>query len=219
MHCKKAYSLIQDFVDGTLDGDERRGFERHVTDCPKCALEIESYRSLNALLGGMDVEDVPEGFEVPVINFLKSTGRIREPLAAVGGGKRVLSAISGWLPAQFGVPATVATLAIVAFAVFSVLTGRLQEIVAKGTVMATETFIVVNETVARLHLLDKFTEVLARDLRMIKTILGAGSSLISTAGAAFMIPALGLVIMLTLGLGWYFKTVSKRSAQNASFIF
>ncbi len=219
MDCKKAYSLIQDFVDGTLGGDERRGFERHVVDCPKCTLEIEAYRSLNSFLGGMAVEEVPESFDVPVINFLKSTGRIRKPIVAESGAKRVLSAVSGWLPAQFGVPATVVTLAIIAFSVFSVVTGKLQEIVVRGTVLATETFIVVNDAVARVHLFDKLVDVLARDLRMIKTILSAGSSLVSTAGAAFMIPALGLIVMLTLGLGWYFKTVSKRSAQNASFIF
>lgn len=219
MDCKKAYSLIQEFVDGTLDGKERRGFENHVVDCPECTLEIEAYRSLNSFLGDMTVEDAPVDFEVPVINFLKSTGRIREPIAAESGAKRVLSGVFGWLPAQFGVPVTVTVLAIVAFSVFSVITGRFQEIVARGTVLATDTFIVVHEAVARIHLFDKLGEVLAKDFRMIKTILNAGSSLVSTAGDAFMIPALGLIIMLTVGLGWYFKTVSKRSAQNASFIF
>ena len=69
MDCKKAYSLIQDFVDGTLDDKERRGFERHVSDCSKCVVEIETYRSLNSFLGDMTVEDVPDGFDVPVIDW------------------------------------------------------------------------------------------------------------------------------------------------------
>jgi hypothetical protein len=42
---------------------------------------------------------------------------------------------------------------------------------------------------------------------------------VSTAGSTFMIPALGLIIMLTIGIGWYVKSVSKRGAQNASYIF
>ena len=219
MDCKKAYSLIQDFVDGTLDDKERRGFERHVGGCSRCLAEIETYRSLNSFLGDMTVEDVPDGFDVPVINFLKSTGRIREPVAAETGARRVLSAVFDWVPARFGVPITVSALALIAFSAFAVVTGRLQELAGKGAVMATETYIGVHETVARVHLADKLGEVLASDFRMIKTILSAGFSLISTAGAAYMIPALGLIIMLTIGLGWYFKTVSKRSAQNASYIF
>jgi hypothetical protein len=219
MDCKHAYSLIQDFVDGALADEDRREFERHLSTCPACAREVETYRSLNAFLGDMSVEEPPTGLEVPVINFLKSTGRIREPATVKRGPRRVAAEIFGWIPAHFGVPVTVTTLALIAFSAFSIVTGRFQELVGRGAVLATDTYLGVQETVGQVQFLDKLGEIIARDFRMAKTIMGAGLSLVSTAGSAFVIPAVGLIVMLTIGFGWYFKTISKRSAQNASYTF
>jgi uncharacterized protein (DUF58 family) len=67
--------------------------------------------------------------------------------------------------------------------------------------------------------LSGFFEGVGRNLRTGKTILSAGLSLLSAAGNTFLIPAIAMFLMLTIGLGWYFRTARRRSIQNASFTF
>jgi anti-sigma factor RsiW len=43
-------SRIQDFLDGLLPPGETVGFRAHLAVCPRCAAEVESYRSLIAAL-------------------------------------------------------------------------------------------------------------------------------------------------------------------------
>ncbi|UCG51202.1 MAG: zf-HC2 domain-containing protein, partial [Candidatus Latescibacterota bacterium] len=114
MECKKAYALIQDFIDGTLGSSDREAFGRHVEACPRCAEELEMHRSLAAFLGEMDLEGVPAGFGERVIGYLKSTGRILEPSAVGEREGHVWTRVFDWVPARLRAPAAAVAVVLIA---------------------------------------------------------------------------------------------------------
>jgi anti-sigma factor RsiW len=218
MDCKKAYSIMHDFLDGTMSPDEEKAFDRHLAGCPACARELRAYRSLNTLLDGMELEDAPRGFAEPVIGFLKATGRIREPVTA-GGVGQIWTAVFGWVPARLRVSAVATALLLVVLSVVSITSGRFQDFAGKSTVAATKAYIDVQRTMSSVEILDGISQGLQRDVRTAKTIAGAVYLLLAVAGQPYVIPALAAVLMITIGVWWYAKTIHKRRTQNASYCF
>jgi hypothetical protein len=219
MDCKKAYSLIQDFVDGTIGAVDKGQLEHHVAMCPKCAAEIEAFKSLDALLSEVEFEEVPVGFADAVIDHLRSTGHIRQPSPAVARAPRVWTGLFGWLPARLNAPVAVAALLVIVLSVISITSGRFEGFVGKSTVFVTDAYLDAQQTLGSVGFICGIVEGVAKDIGTIKTIVSAGFSLLSTAGEALMLPAVLLVLALTIGLGWFVKAGRKRSTHNASYSF
>lgn len=216
MDCKAAYTMIQDFLDGTLGPEEEKAFDAHVARCPGCARELGAYRSLDRLLGGMELEDVPAGFSDPVIRFLRATGRISDPVVGKRAGWERTGGL-GWIPSRFRAPAAVAAVLVLVLSAVSIGSGRFVGFLGKSTVAATTAYIGVQQTVSKVAILDDVSQGFEKDVRTAKTIAGAAYLLLSTAGQTYMIPAVLMLVMITLSAAWYVKTCLKRSAENASY--
>lgn len=61
--CKQAKQLFSNYFDETLQADSKSDLERHLRDCPRCASEYESYRSIFSTLRKMEPVQAPDGFE------------------------------------------------------------------------------------------------------------------------------------------------------------
>ncbi|UCH82842.1 MAG: zf-HC2 domain-containing protein [Candidatus Latescibacterota bacterium] len=218
MDCKKAYDLIHEVIDGTARGGDRVAVKRHVARCDRCAERFHSQRSLMGYLNRLEVEEVPEGFGERVIGYLKATGRIVETVTAHEPERGALGRIFDWLPVSVRIPVGAAATLLVVFAVVSIASGQFTGFVGKSTVMATNAYIDVQNTMGSVEVLNGFFDGVSRNLRTGKTILSAGLSLLSEAGNTYMIPAIGMFVMLTIGLGWYIRTARRRRTENASII-
>ncbi|UCG52550.1 MAG: hypothetical protein JSW58_03090, partial [Candidatus Latescibacterota bacterium] len=117
----------------------------------------------------------------------------------------------------FFVVAAVAVV-LIAISVASILSGQFKGFVGKSTVLATDTYIGVQDAMASVDVVDRFFERMGSDLRTAKTVLQAGLSLLSSLGETLMLPALAVFLLLTIGVWWYFRSAHRRSTQNASFI-
>jgi hypothetical protein len=215
MDCKKAYALIHDFLDGTLSPDEARAFGRHAGGCPACAREIEAYRSLGRLLGEVEREEAPRDLAEPVIRFLRSTGRIRAASAEARGDGAWVRAL-GWLRGKASVPA-VAALVLTVLSVVSITSGSFLGMVGKSTVAAKDVYIDAQETISEVQVLDGVSDGIERDVRTAKTVANALYLLLSVAGQIYVIPAAVMFLMIAVSVGWYVRTVHRRSQENASF--
>lgn len=218
MECKKAYDLIHEVIDGTARGSDRVAVKRHVARCEKCAEKFRSQRALVGYLEQLESEEVPAGFGERVIGYLRSTGRIVETVSAHEPERGGLGRIFQWIPTPLRVPVGAAAVFLLVFSLFSILSGRFTGFVGKSAVLATNAYIDVQHTMGNVEVLDEFFNSVGRDLRTGKTILSAGLSLLSAVGSTFMIPAIAVFVMLTVGLVWYVRTTRRRSIQNASFI-
>ncbi len=217
MDCEKAYSMIQDFLDGTMSPGERESFNRHVAGCPSCARALAAYRGLGTALDDMELESVPEGFAEPVIRFLRATGRI-------GGSTEVertsrARGVFAWVPRRVRVPAVAAALLVIILSAVSITSGRFQGFVVKSTVAAADAFVGVQQTVSNVQVLDGVSEGLQRDMRTAKTVADAVYLLVAVAGQPYMVPALLMIVMITVCAGWYVRSSRKRSAEHASYCF
>ncbi len=216
MDCKKAYALISDYLDGTLSPDEAAAFDRHVSRCPACAREIEAYRSLGALLGGLEREEAPHGLAEPVIHFLKSTGRIREASATSRREGAWARAIE-WLHGKATVPVVAAAAVLIVLTVVSISSGSFLGMVGKSTVAAKDVYIDAQQTISDVQVLDGVSDGIERDMRTAKTVANALYLLLSVAGQDYMIPAFIMFLMITVSIAWYLRTVHRRSNENASY--
>ena len=218
MDCKKAYSMIHDFLDGTLSAEDEKVFDRHVAGCRSCARQIAAYRSVDAHLNRMEREKAPEGFAEPVIRYLKATGRIHAPVAAARA-ERVWQRILWWLPERLRVPALASVLLVVVLGAVSIASGSFLGMMGKGTIAAKDVYLDAHQTITDVRVLDDVSEGLEKDVRTAKTVAGAVYLLLSVLGQTYMIPALVMILMITVLTGWYVKTILRRSNENASYSF
>lgn len=214
MDCKTAYSMIHEFLDGTLTQAQEKTLRAHVGHCPRCAREIEGYRALERLLGGVKLEETPAGFAEPVIRFLKATGRIREQ----GAGARAARGAGalGWIRGRMSVPAAVAALIVVVLSAISIGSGRFVGFLGKSTVAATTAYLDVQRTVSKTAVLDDVSRGIEEEMRTARTVANAVYLLLSVAGQTYVIPALMMILVITMGAVWYVR-LAKRSAGHASF--
>lgn len=47
--CREMADFLGDYFDGSLPGDQKREFERHLAVCPPCIHYLESYKATVAL--------------------------------------------------------------------------------------------------------------------------------------------------------------------------
>jgi anti-sigma factor RsiW len=58
--CRDAVEMINDYLDGTLAGTDRRRLEAHLADCPHCTAFLEQMRATVRLTERLVPEDLSE---------------------------------------------------------------------------------------------------------------------------------------------------------------
>jgi anti-sigma factor RsiW len=217
MDCRKTQSMIHDFIDGTLSPADEKTFDRHVSGCRECARQIAAYRSIESNLGRMERAAAPEGFAEPVIRYLKAAGRIREPLPA-GRAERVGEMIFWWIPERWKAPALASVVLVVVLSALSIVSGSFTGMVGKGTIAAKDVYIDAHKTLTEVRVLDEVPGDIGKDMKTAKTVVGAVYLLLAALGQTYMIPAMVLILAITVLTGWYFKTIRRRSNENASYL-
>ncbi|MEE9270125.1 MAG: hypothetical protein V3V49_07680 [Candidatus Krumholzibacteria bacterium] len=212
MKCKDAYALIQDLIDGRLSTRDTEPLERHRSKCARCASELRTYQALTALMDDMRPETPPRGFADRVIVGLKATGRIAETAAVRRVGVR-------WLRTRSRVALASAMLCLVALSLFPATIQPLTGLAGKGAVVVTGALVAVQDWLASGNAITRVVDNVEKNLRTVKTVLHAGFSVVSTAGDVLMLPALFILLMLTVGGAWYARVNHRGSTGHASFSF
>lgn len=71
MPCRRLVELVTDYLEGALDEDTTRAFERHLATCDGCAAYVDQMRATLDLLGHIP----PETLEPVVRDRLLATFR------------------------------------------------------------------------------------------------------------------------------------------------
>jgi anti-sigma factor RsiW len=212
MKCKDAYTLIQDLIDGRLSTGDTESLERHRSECDRCASELRAYQALTTLMDDMTRESPPGAFADRVIAGLKATGRIAETATV----RRVRVR---WSRTRWRVGLASAMLCLVALSLFPATIQPLTGLAGKGAVVVTDALVAVQDWLGSGNAITRVVDNMERNLRTIKTVLQAGFSVISTAGGVLMLPALAILLMLTVGGAWYARVIHRGSTGHASFSF
>ena len=71
MTCQELVELVTEYLDGVMEPRRRARFEAHLAGCDGCSNYLEQFRTTVAVVGRIDVADVPES----VMNELVSAFR------------------------------------------------------------------------------------------------------------------------------------------------
>jgi len=69
--CQQMVELVTEYLDGVMEPRRRARFEAHLAGCDGCTNYLEQFRTTLAVVGRLDVGDVPK----PVMSDLLSTFR------------------------------------------------------------------------------------------------------------------------------------------------
>ena len=108
MECAGIREYLSEYVDGTLDPQNRALVEEHLSTCEHCREELSSLRAVIEELGSLEPLSAPE-------NFLRSIHERIENRSAFSRVKRLL-----FFPARIKIPLQLATAAVTALLVFTV---------------------------------------------------------------------------------------------------
>ena len=56
--CQQAVELVTDYLEGALSRRDRRRFEAHIRACPNCTAYLEQIRTIIALTGSIEPDDL-----------------------------------------------------------------------------------------------------------------------------------------------------------------
>ena len=56
--CQQAAELVTDYLEGALSRRDRRRFEAHLRACPNCSAYLEQIKTIIALSGSVNPEDL-----------------------------------------------------------------------------------------------------------------------------------------------------------------
>jgi len=71
LSCQQVVELVTEYLDGVMEPRRRARFEAHLAGCHGCGNYLEQFRTTVAVVGRLDVGDVPE----PVMGELLSAFR------------------------------------------------------------------------------------------------------------------------------------------------
>ena len=69
-HCHDVVGLLADFVEGQLPADVHAELEQHLSKCPRCIIQLKTYRSTVSLLRSIDENDLPPELRCTLRSFL-----------------------------------------------------------------------------------------------------------------------------------------------------
>ena len=87
--CRKVRGMLSEYIDNSLDSENKSLVERHLQACEACSKELESLRMTVRLLGRVSQSPVPRSFTLPVPEprqegvFVPSGLRLPRPATAV----------------------------------------------------------------------------------------------------------------------------------------
>jgi anti-sigma factor RsiW len=58
--CQQVVELVTEYLDGVMEPRRRARFEAHLAACDGCTNYLEQFRTTVAVVGRLDVDDVPE---------------------------------------------------------------------------------------------------------------------------------------------------------------
>lgn len=85
MKHEEAFELLAVLALDAVDENERRAIEEHVTECPKCQSELDSYLEVAGALGN-SVEPLPEGLWLNISSQIYSTEEQEHPMPVLPMG-------------------------------------------------------------------------------------------------------------------------------------
>lgn len=211
MTCPESHVHVHDYIDGEMTVSDRERFETHLAHCPECALAVDRYRSLGGFLSELERLPAPRMLGIRVMSKLKAAGRVAEqsPVA-----RRLPTGIFRWLPASLRLPVAAAFALVLALAILPVTAGLLMSLAGQGTVLVAETYVEAHDQV---DFIERVVDNAGHIFRMMLTVGQAILSVLATIGELFLIPALGMLLVLALGAVIYLRNQHRRSAQNAMF--
>jgi len=210
MNCKDTHKLIHSYLDGDLDGAARSALDGHVATCAACAKEVAAYREIDGMLGVLERAEAPASLSDGVIARLRAGGRIRtEPVRARGG-------ILAKIPGRWRIPAAAVAVVFIAAIVFPSTISTLTGLAGKSAVVASDTYIGVQETASKASVLRSVVDGLATTAMMFKAIAAAFVSVLGTLANVFKFPVVAMVLFLSLGAAVYVRVYLKRGASHAS---
>ena len=71
LSCQQMVELVTEYLDGVMEPRRRARFEAHLAGCDGCTNYVEQFRATVAVVGRLEVDDVPE----PVMAELVSAFR------------------------------------------------------------------------------------------------------------------------------------------------
>jgi anti-sigma factor RsiW len=71
LSCQQVVELVTEYLDGVMDPRRRARFAEHLAGCDGCTAYLAQFRTTLALVGRLDVDDVP----APVMGELLSAFR------------------------------------------------------------------------------------------------------------------------------------------------
>jgi len=69
--CKRMFTFLVDYFEGTLDERISRRFELHIVDCEECKRFVNTYRKCVEVVKSFEV-DIPEELEERLYTFIKN---------------------------------------------------------------------------------------------------------------------------------------------------
>ncbi len=72
--CRDVVSLLSDYLEGRLPDAVRTDLEQHLSRCPACLRDLNTYRSTVSLLGSLSDEELPEPLRLRLRAFLDGRG-------------------------------------------------------------------------------------------------------------------------------------------------
>lgn len=58
--CQQMVELVTEYLDGAMEPRRRARFEAHLAGCDGCSNYLEQFRTTVAVVGRIDVADIPE---------------------------------------------------------------------------------------------------------------------------------------------------------------
>jgi len=128
MNCRKIKDLLSAYIDGQLNGAERRRVEQHLASCDDCSEELAMLRAAVAMVADLPEQELPDGFRAGLRARLAtaqaaSTARAAEERAPVSYGWFDRTRRAMRRPVWRGAMATAASLLLVFVLVGQLLPG------------------------------------------------------------------------------------------------
>lgn len=72
LSCQQMVELVTEYLDGVMEPRRRARFEAHLAGCDGCTNYVEQFRTTVAVVGRLEVDDVPEPVMAELISAFRS---------------------------------------------------------------------------------------------------------------------------------------------------
>jgi anti-sigma factor RsiW len=72
LSCQQMVELVTEYLDGVMEPRRRARFEAHLAGCDGCSNYLEQFRTTVAVVGRIEVADVPESVMNELVSAFRS---------------------------------------------------------------------------------------------------------------------------------------------------